>query len=202
MKKQILSTLAISCLLSLSPIASISRRHNLLKPQVVYAKINNTESHQSMVNIANSLADKNDLQSRENNLIQAAQTDVNDTATARNTDNSKTTQKDLKNYQKQSGQLTKIAVQADKKVKKEKSLLNPSDYKKLRNYNKALDRYINDLEDYASTLESEGAVSSDPDASKDDKKDAQNDITKTQNKFNRSKTNWLNQYSVINDTQN
>ena len=124
------------------------------------------------------MANKDDLQARESNIIQAAQTNANDTATARDMDNSKTTQKDLKNYLKQFEQLTKIDEQAEKKVKKLKSSLTPSDYKKLKRYDKSLDKYIETLQDYVSNLESEGAVSSDPNASISDKKDAQNDINK------------------------
>lgn len=196
MKKKTIILLTVTCLITVAPTVT-NTSFGIWTPKSIFAKANTSKAHQNLSDTVNNLANKDDLQSRENNIIQAAQTNDNDTSTSRNTDNSKTTQKDLKNYLNQSKQLTKINEQANKKTKKLKSSLTPADYKKIKNYNKSLNKYIETLQDYASTLESDGAVSSDPNASQSDKQDAQKDINKTRSKFNKAKSNWLASYNSL-----
>lgn len=119
MKRKLLVSVATASLLSFAPIL-LSNSNNCNFSQVAYAKVSSEESQQNLTNTVSSLVNKDDLQSRENNIIQAAQTDANDIIAGKDHDNSKTQQRDLKNYQDQFGQLTKIDENAEKKVKKEK----------------------------------------------------------------------------------
>lgn len=78
--------------------------------------------------------------------------------------------------------------------------LTSSDYKKLKSYNKLLDKYISALQDYASDIDSDGAVQNDPNASADDKKEVQDEINKSQDKFNQAKTKWEQSYDQLSNT--